>query len=248
MIERIDLNADLGEGDPYDAKLMQYVTSCNIACGGHTGDAESMNTALAQAKRNHVAAGAHPSYPDREGFGRRDMDISITDLESSLITQISALKTFAEQRHITLTHVKPHGALYNRAAKDHTLATLLAQVTANLLPDAALVGPPASALEATARAAAINYTAEAFADRAYTDDGALVPRNQPGAVLATDAARTAQALAIASSQTVTSQSGQSIPMRAQTICLHGDSHGALNSAKAIRAALDAAGIDVRAPQ
>lgn len=248
MTDWIDLNADLGEGGPFDADIMQYVTSCNVACGGHAGDTDSMNTALAQAKRHHVAAGAHPSYPDREGFGRRAMDISLGDLEVALTNQITALKTIADQRHIPITHLKPHGALYNEAAKDRTLATLLARLTANLLPGASLVGPPNSALTANAKAAALPYIAEGFTDRAYTDEGTLVPRDQPGAMLETIAARTAQALTIAANQTVISQSGATIPMRVQTLCLHSDSSGALNSAKAIRTALEAAGIDVRAPE
>ncbi len=248
MTDWIDLNADLGEGEAHDAEIMHYVTSCNIACGGHAGSTDSMITALSLAKLHHVAAGAHPSYPDREGFGRRDMDMSLAELEVALSAQISALKQIADQRAFPISHLKPHGALYNRAAKDRTLAVLLAQLTAKLLPDAKLVGPPGSALEATAQAAALPYVSEGFTDRAYLDDGSLVPRDQPGAVLETNAARTLQALAIATTQSVTSLNGETIPLRVQTLCLHGDSQGALSSARTIRAALDAAGIEVRAPQ
>ena len=244
----IDLNADLGEGMDHDAEIMAVVTSCNIACGGHAGDTNTMQVALTFAKAQRVAAGAHPSYPDREGFGRRKVDISIPDLKAALTSQIEALTTHADQIGIPITHLKPHGALYNEAASDLRLANLIAELTGTLLPRPRLFGPPGSALETAAFDRNIPYLSEGFADRAYTEDGHLVPRDRPGAVLETGAARIAQALSIATTQTVTSIDGKQIPLPVQTLCLHGDSPGALSSARAIRAALEVAGINVRAPQ
>ncbi len=248
MTSRIDLNADLGEGMDHDAEIMAVVTSCNIACGGHTGNANTMQVALTLAKAQRIAAGAHPSYPDREGFGRRSMDISISDLEAALTSQIKALTTHADHVGIPITHLKPHGALYHDAERDSRLAGLIAELTSTLLPRPRLFGPPGCALETAAFDHNIPYFSEGFADRAYTEHGHLVPRDQPGAVLKTGAARVAQALAIAATQTVTSIEGKQIPLPVQTLCLHGDSPGALSSARAIRAALAVAGIDIRAPQ
>lgn len=243
----IDLNADLGEGALHDAQIMALVSSCNIACGGHAGDSVSMTAALKLAKTHKVCPGAHPSFPDREGFGRRPQNIDTGELNAALTEQIEALKTIAASLDAQLTHLKPHGALYNQAASDAGLSGLLAHLTKTYLPGAYLVGPPGSALSVAANAHAIGFLAEGFADRAYTDSGALVPRGEPGAVLATDAARTAQALSIATNQSVTAISGKAIALPVQTLCLHGDSDGALSSARSIRAALTETGLTVRAP-
>ncbi len=243
----IDLNADLGEGEASDAELMTLVSSCNIACGGHAGDDASMQGALALAAEHGVAAGAHPSYPDREGFGRRAMDISGEELAASLSQQIEALKAHAAAAGIILRHLKPHGALYNAAAKDFGLAETIAVVTVDQLPGARLVGPPRSELERAARDLGLGFIAEGFADRAYTRDGDLVARTEPGAVLEDNPARSAQALQIAKDGTVTTIDGHRIALPAQTICLHGDTPGAAASARAIRAALEAVNVAIHAP-
>ncbi|GAB5458919.1 MAG: 5-oxoprolinase subunit PxpA [Henriciella sp.] len=248
MRKWMDLNADLGEGAPHDAALMTLVSSCNIACGGHAGDAESMLAALTLAKTYNVSPGAHPSYPDRAGFGRRRQTLSPDELESTLTKQIKTLNAIAVQIGTPLTHLKPHGALYNQAAEDAGLASQIARLTQTLLPRAYLVGPPGSALTDAAATCDLKFLAEGFADRAYTEAGTLVPRDEPGAVLGTDSARTQQALSIAQDQCVEAITGKIIPLPAQTLCLHGDSDGALSSARHIAAALNKAGFTLRAPE
>lgn len=247
MTKSIDLNADLGEGASHDAALMTLVSSCNIACGGHAGDAGSMLTALSLAKARNVSPGAHPSYPDRAGFGRTRQILSPDELASTLTKQVNTLSAIAAQVGTRLTHLKPHGALYNQAAGDAGLASQITQLTQTLLPGAYLVGPPGSALADAAAACGLKFLAEGFADRAYTEAGTLVPRGQPGAVLDTDTSRTQQALSIAQDQCVKAITGQIIPLPAQTLCLHGDSDGALSSARHISAALSKAGFTLCAP-
>lgn len=242
----IDLNADLGEGDPHDGDLMNYVSSCNIACGGHAGDDASMIAVLQLARDRKVAVGAHPSYPDRDGFGRRIIDMADDALKAALAVQVEALKRHAANLDLHLSHLKPHGALYNQAAHDEALADLIADLARTILPGAALVGPPASALAAAANRHDIPFLAEGFADRAYQADGSLVSRSEPGAVLDSDEARVAQAVELATCQSVTCAAGDKIRLPIQTICLHGDSPGAVSSARAIRAALEAAGLTIRA--
>ena len=248
MTGTIDLNADLGEGEAHEAEIMALVSSCNIACGGHAGDAASMRAALALAKQHSVAAGAHPSYPDRENFGRRTPEtVSPGALRAALAQQVEDIKAVADALAAPLHHLKPHGALYNDAARDRALADLIAGVCATALPGAHLVGPPASELAAAASTHGLSYIAEGFADRAYAADGSLVPRTQPGAILQTDDARTSQALDLALNHAVKTQDGSTLAMPVQTICLHGDSPGALASARAIRAALIHAGLTIKTP-
>ena len=246
-VSRIDLNADLGEGYPYDERLLRVVSSCSIACGGHAGDADTMRTALQLAKRYGVNAGAHPSYPDREGFGRRELDIEIEALRTSISEQIGTLAQLAAEEDTQLSHVKPHGALYHSAARDPQLADLLAEATANIARAPALVGPPIGEMALAAQRHGLAYVSEGFADRAYTKAGGLVPRGEAGAVIETDAARTEQAISLARLGRATTPSGDRVTLQVETICLHGDSDGAAESAEAIRAALSAEGISVIAP-
>lgn len=247
LTSRIDLNADLGEGYPNDERLLQVVSSCSIACGGHVGDADTMRTALQLAKRYGVNAGAHPSYPDREGFGRRELDIDMEDLRESVSEQLGALAEIAAEEGAPLMHVKPHGALYHAAARNPQLANLLAEATARIARAPALMGPPMGEMVAAAQRCGLAYVPEGFADRAYTSEGGLVPRGEPGAVLETDVARTEQAISLARSGRVTTPNGERIALNIQTICLHGDTNGAAESAEAIRGALLEEGIAVIAP-
>jgi len=244
MSLKIDLNADLGEGCGDDAAIMKIVTRCNIACGGHAGDAASMAEALSLAKANNAVAGAHPSYPDPENFGRTNMKLSADALSETLTCQIRELMDVAEQEGVRLAHVKPHGALYNVAAKDIGSAQIIADVTASLLPHAAVLGPPGSKLEEAACAAGLAFLGEAFADRAYEADGSLRSRALPGAVITDQRGCAAQALQIAVQNEVTTYDGHSLPIAAQTICLHGDTPGSLKTARFIRAAFEAEGIEV----
>lgn len=244
---RIDLNADLGEGYPNDERLLKVVSSCSIACGGHAGDTDTMRAALQLAKRYEVNAGAHPSYPDRDGFGRRELVIDIEDLRASLSNQIGALAELAAGEGTSLTHVKPHGALYHAAARDADLADLVATATAAFAKAPVLIGPPNGEMVTAAQRHGLTYVPEGFADRAYTAEGGLVPRGEPGAVLETDEARTEQAISLARSGHAKTPTGNRIALSVETICVHGDTDGAAESAEAIRAALSVEGISVIAP-
>ena len=247
MSKTIDLNADLGEGCGGDAELMSVITSCNIACGGHAGDAASMREALHLAKANGVAAGAHPSFPDRENFGRTRSELRGADLERSLIEQVEALREIAEDLSVTLMHLKPHGALYNMAAKDAGLAQSIVSVIEQTLPGAKLFGPPASELEKAAQKSGIAFTAEGFADRAYETDGQLRDRAKAGAVIHDADKQAAQALQIATEQTVRSYDGGLISLPVTTICVHGDTPEAVSAARKIQAALQQEGLTLCAP-
>lgn len=244
----MDLNADLGEGDPYDAELLGIVSSCNIACGGHAGDEESMKTTIELALDNGVVIGAHPSYPDREGFGRRSGFMAASVLAEPLREQLRNLNDVATGLGAVVSHVKPHGALYNDVANDEALAEVVAETVADMPGHCALVGQPGSALERAARAQGIPFVAEAFVDRAYLADGRLVPRNEPGAVYDDPKAMAAQAISLAVTQRVKSIDAQSIEVRADTLCIHGDTPNAPDAARAVRDALETRGVTIAAPE
>lgn len=243
----IDLNADLGEGGEYDAALLALVSSCNIACGGHAGDEHSMAETVRIALEHGVAIGAHPSYPDRDGFGRTSGFLSGDALYESLTGQVTALVDIAGELGARLTHLKPHGALYNDAAADADLADICARVAVETPGDVSLVGLPGSALQAAAANNGIGFVGEAFVDRAYTADGRLVPRSEAGAVYTDIDAMTAQALSLARDRCVQAMSGERVAVAADTLCIHGDTPGAAAAARAVRAALEAHGIEIRAP-
>ncbi len=231
----IDLNADLGEGMGDDASLLALVTSANVACGFHAGDARSMRDTLREAARHGVAVGAHPSYPDRAGFGREPRRLPLDDVHADVLYQVGALLALCRAEGVPLVHVKPHGALYNQAAHDADLALAIARAVRCVSSDLVLVGLAASdAMRRAAESAGLRFAAEAFADRRYAADGTLVPRSVPGAVLDDPAAVATQAVALATAG------------GADTLCLHGDTPGAVASARAVRAALAQAGVDVRA--
>lgn len=239
----MDLNADLGEGAGADADLLQLVTSASVACGGHAGDSDSMRATAAAAARLGVAVGAHPSYPDREGFGRRDLSLPPSALRDALAAQVDAMREAATQVGTRLLFVKPHGALYNRAATDEAQAAAVVEVAA--AAGLALLCPPRSAMEALGRRAGIACFAEAFADRAYLPDGTLAPRSQPGAVL-DDADEVAErALRLATERRVVAVDGSVVQVGADSICLHGDTPGAVALARSVRRALEDAGVAVR---
>lgn len=246
MSFKIDLNADLGEGCGDDAAIMKVVTRCNIACGGHAGDAESMKAALHLAKVNGVVAGAHPSYPDRDNFGRTKMDMSEDALSRVLSEQVEALQFHALSIGVSLSHLKPHGALYNCAAKDAGLARVVAHTAADLLPEGALLGPPQSELEIAAGELGLKFMSEAFADRVYESDGSLRSRSFPDALITHADESAAQALQIAIQGEVTSHGGDTISVPAKTICLHSDTPGAVLTAQRVRAAFQANGVEVTA--
>jgi UPF0271 protein len=248
---QIDLNADVGEsfgpwpmGD--DERLIPLVSSVNIACGAHAGDPATIVRTVRLALTSGVAIGAHPGYPDLAGFGRRDLDMTADDLEASLIVQIGAVQAVARSQGGTVGHVKPHGALYNRAARDAGVAKTIAHAIASLDLQLVLIGLAGSALLEAGRGAGLAVRAEGFADRAYETDGSLRDRRLDGAIL-DPAAAAGQAVSIARSRSVTTGDGRIVSIEAETICLHGDGPDAVATAVAVRAGLAAAGIDIRSP-
>jgi UPF0271 protein len=243
----IDLNADLGEGEATDDALLEIVSSCNVACGGHAGDPASMRATIRAAAARDVAVGAHPSYPDRRGFGRRSGFMDAARLEPAFERQLTDLLDVAAEVSIRIGHVKPHGALYNDAARSRSLADTIARAVAALDKDLTLVGPPSSELERAAARAGLDYIAEGFVDRAYMADGSLRPRGEPGAVYAEPERAARQAAEIAVHRRVTTAGGEIVPLDVATLCIHGDTPGAVASAEAVRYALEEAGVRIAAP-
>jgi len=244
----IDLNADVGEGLAQDAELVPLVSRVNIACGAHAGDAASMRQAVALALRHGVAIGAHPGLADREHFGRREIPVAPGEARALVLEQTRLLGAVASGLGARVGHVKLHGALYNMAARDAELAAAVADAVAELGRGAGapleLVALAGSALAGAGRARGLRVLGEAFADRAYRRDGALLARSEEGALLGEEAAAL-QALRIAAEGAVRASDGTIVPVDAQTICIHGDSPGAAALARRIRRQLEAAGIAVR---
>lgn len=244
-MKAIDLNCDLGEGGADDAGIMPYVTSANIACGGHAGDAGTMRAALELARRHGVAAGAHPGFADREHFGRRELPVTGAGAAELVLAQVRALQAIAAQLELPLSHVKPHGALYNIAARSRPVADGIAEAVRLADARLVLVGLAGSELLAAGRARGLRVAGEAFADRGYQPDGSLVPRGEPGDAPAGEAAAAAQGVRLAREGRVATASGGELAIEADTLCLHGDGPGALGLARRLRAGLEAAGIAVR---
>jgi UPF0271 protein len=226
---QIDLNCDLGEGCPFDAELMPLITSANIACGFHAGDAATAFTALSQAARHRVAAGAHPSFPDRDSFGRKEMDRLEQQIFEDCVYQIGALAGLARAVGIGLSHVKPHGALYNMACREERYARPI--VAAAVLFGLPIVALPDSHLQ-TACASKVAFVAEGFADRRYLPDGSLVPRSRPDAFVENPAEAVEQGIRLVHQKGI------------RTLCVHGDNPQALAFVRAVRKALEAQGIAI----
>lgn len=242
----IDLNADLGEGAPDDEALLQIVSSANIACGGHAGDAETMARTVQMAIGNGVAVGAHPGYPDRDGFGRESGFMRGDALYESLTAQVTELADIAAQQGARITHVKPHGALYNDAVRDAELADVIARVVAEAPGAPAFMGMAGTELEAAAARHGVTFIAEAFIDRAYEPDGTLVSRTEPGAVHEDLNVATTQAVRLAIDGRITTRNGDEVDVRADTLCIHGDTAGAAEKARAVRDVLESRGVEIRA--
>jgi len=244
----IDLNADVGEGlDAADAAILPLITSANIACGGHAGDLRTMRATVALALEFGVGIGAHPGYPDREGFGRREVDISDADLRASIREQLESLAAVVAEAGAQIVHVKPHGLLYNKAAADPVLARSLAAVVQEWDPRVVLVGLAGSHLLDAGRSFGLAVAAEGFADRAYEPDGSLRPRSRHGALLADPALVAAQAVSIARDGRAPLDDGGAVAVAAETLCLHGDEPAAVKNARAVREALAAAGVALARP-
>ncbi|MDQ3871199.1 MAG: LamB/YcsF family protein [Chloroflexota bacterium] len=244
---QIDLNSDVGESYGawslgQDDALIPLVTSVNIACGLHAGDPAVMTRTVRLALSAGVVVGAHPGYPDLQGFGRREIAMERADLQASIVYQIGALAGIAGAAGIQLRHVKPHGALYNRAAADAVVAEAVAEAVRAYPADLILVGLAGSVLLDVGRARGLPVAAEAFADRAYEPDGTLRSRRLPGAVLPRPADAAAQAVAIVRDGQVRAHGGETVTVRADTLCIHGDTPGAPQYARAVRRALEDAGV------
>ncbi|MFA6956776.1 MAG: 5-oxoprolinase subunit PxpA [Thermoanaerobaculia bacterium] len=248
----IDVSCDLGEAATADDRetelaLWPLVDAANVACGGHAGDDASMRAAAALARRHAVRLGAHPSFPDREGFGRRRIDICETELVASLVEQIRSLRAIAEEAGVELERVKAHGALYNVAYHDEQLARRLVDAVIAAAPRAALVCPSGSAMERVAAERSLSVVREAFADRRYLPDGSLLARGHAQSLLTEPADAAAQALSLAKRGIVTALDGSEITIPHDTICIHADMPGAVARLRTIRSALSSAGLTLRRP-
>ncbi|PCE26375.1 hypothetical protein BWP39_17800 [Paraburkholderia acidicola] len=242
----IDLNADLGEGCGSDEALLDLVSSANIACGWHAGDANAMRDCVRWAVEKGVSIGAHPSFNDPENFGRKEMHLPASEIYAGVLYQLGALAAIAQAEGGRLVHVKPHGALYNQAARDPKIADAIVSAVHDFDPSMAVFALASSGLVSAARAAGLTAIEEVFADRGYQADGSLVPRKEPGALLDDEELVLARTLSMIREHRVQAVNGQWVALNAQTICLHGDGPHALAFARRIRAALDEAGIDVQA--
>jgi UPF0271 protein len=249
MTRSIDLNSDLGEGyGPWragdDAAMLDLVTSANIACGGHAGDPETMVDTLLLAKARGVVVGAHPGYADREGFGRRIIPCTAREIERFTAVQIGALMGAAALAGATVSYVKPHGALGNLACDDRDVADAIARAVAAVSRDLAVLAISGTELEPAARARGLSVHSEIFADRAYLPSGRLVPRSRDGAMIHDADAASRRLVAFLDSGLMPTLEGPQIPLAAHSICVHGDSAGAVAMARAVREGLTEAGVTI----
>lgn len=242
----VDLNADLGEGCANDEALLQLVSSANIACGFHAGDAQTMRQSVRWALKYGVAIGAHPSFPDRENFGRTAMRLPPETVYAQVVYQLGALAAITRAEGGEMVHVKPHGMLYNQAAKDPALADAIARAVRDCDSQLILVGLAGSELIRAGQRLGLTTRQEVFADRGYQPDGSLVPRTQAGALITDEGKALAQTLEMVRAGRVTAVDGTSANVQADTVCLHGDGEHALQFARRLRAAFSAEGILVSA--
>ncbi|HXY59994.1 MAG TPA: 5-oxoprolinase subunit PxpA [Chthoniobacterales bacterium] len=244
----VDLNADLGEGAGHDDELLALVTSANIACGFHAGDAGTIRASIDAARTRNVAVGAHPSLFDRENFGRKELPVKPAEVFDAVVYQLGIFAAIAEAAGVRPNHVKPHGALYNMAARDVALADAIARAVTSV--DATLIffAPVNSALSRAGEAHGLQIAHEVFADRNYCGDGSLVSRSRPDALLHDPVETVPRALRMLREGKVRSVDGVDVDVRAETICLHGDNPEAVEFARALRSRLETSGVTFRAPR
>lgn len=247
---KVDLNCDLGEAfGNYsfggDKDIIPLITSANIACGFHAGDENVMNQTVNLAKENHVSIGAHPGLPDLKGFGRRKMDISPTEVYNLIVYQLGALEGFCKVHQTRINHVKPHGALYNMGAKNKAIAKAIAKAVYDFDSTIVLVGLSNSLLISEAKAIGLKTASEVFADRRYEDNGQLVSRKEPDAVITDSDEALKQVLKMVTENKVISRNGKEIDLETDTICVHGDGKHALEFVEQIRKKLTKEGIDIQ---
>ncbi len=247
MASRIDFNCDMGESYGmhkmgFDEEVIKYVTSANVACGFHAGDPMWMRHTVNLAEEHGVAIGAHPSFPDLNGFGRRDMALTPEEAKNDVVYQIGALQAFTKSKR--LQHVKPHGAMYNRAVNDTGLATAICEAVIEVDPDMVLVALAGSAWVAVAEDLGLTVAREIFADRALNADGTLVSRSKPGSVIHDVNEVVERSLRMVTESKATAITGEEIDVEADSLCLHGDTPGAVEMAKALKQALESEGVEV----
>jgi len=250
MRMHIDINCDMGESFGAwtmgaDAEVMPNITSANIACGAHAGDPGVMRRTVRRAKQHGISVGAHPGFADLQGFGRREFQADPGEVEDSLIAQIGALAAIARAEGVALRHAKAHGALYNMAARDRRLADAIARAITAVDPSLIMFGLPKSPMIDAGVAAGLRVAAEGFADRTYEPDGSLTPRSRPGAVVHDATLVVERAVRMVRDGVVLTAAGGEVALKVETICVHGDTPGAPELTRRIRAGLEAAGIHVR---
>jgi UPF0271 protein len=241
----IDLNCDLGEGFENDGEIMPFISSANIACGAHAGDHDTMKRTIELAMQHGVKVGAHPGFADKINFGRIELPVTDEDVYDLVTDQILLLQRIASDVHCKVQHVKPHGALYNMAARDKPLATAIARAIKDINPDMILYGLSGSFLISEGKSMGLNTASEVFADRTYDDTGNLTPRSKPGALIISDEEAITQVLKLVNEQMVTSVTGNNIPVRAETVCLHGDGAHAVSFAQKFFSMLKQHNIEIR---
>ena len=244
----LDLNADLGEGGGNDAELLQLVTSANVACGFHAGNLATMRATLIAAREAHVSVGAHPSFEDRENFGRNEVTMMPNEISALVAYQIGAFGAVAASLDVLAQHVKPHGALYNMAVRDEAIADAIARAVSKFDSTLIIFAPGESMLARVAKARGIRVASEVFADRNYLADGSLVPRSRPDALLHDPVEAAQRVFRMLSEGKVRAVDGADVVVRADTVCIHGDTPGAVEFARALRVRLVQAGVVVGAPK
>jgi UPF0271 protein len=244
----VDLNADLGEGSGHDAELFELITSANIATGFHAGDSDTMHTAILAATQHGVAVGAHPSFFDRENFGRKELQVSNEEVFDAVAYQLGIFQAIASVVGVPLNHVKPHGALYNMAVRNGSLADAIARAIESVDPKLILFAPDKSELARAGEAHGLQVAREIFADRNYLNDGWLVPRTRPDALLHDPKEAARRVLRMLREGKVRSVEGRDVDVRGETICVHGDTPGAVEFARELRTQLEREGVRIRAPK
>jgi UPF0271 protein len=248
MSSSVDLNADLGEGAGHDAKLFELISSANIATGFHAGDADTMHAAVSSARDSGVAVGAHPSLFDRENFGRKELKVTADEVFDAVAFQLGVFQAIAEAAGLRPNHVKPHGALYNMAVRDGKIAEAIARATKSLDAKLILFAPENSALARAGESHGLQIAHEVFADRNYLADGSLVPRSRADALLNNPEDAAVRVLRMLREGKVRSVEGDDVGVRVETICVHGDTPGAVEFARQLRSQLESQGVRISAPQ
>ena len=244
----IDLNADLGEGAGHDDELFEFISSANIATGFHAGDSDTMHAAVSSAKEHGVAVGAHPSFFDRENFGRKELKVSNQEVFDAVAYQLGIFQAIASALDVRPHHVKPHGALYNMAVRDNELADAIARAIESVDPKLILFAPDKSELVRAGESHGLQIAREIFADRNYMNDGWLVPRTRPDALLRDPKEAAKRVLRMLREGKVRSVEGRDVDVRGETICVHGDTPGAVEFARELRSQLEREGVRISAPQ